>query len=309
MSEKPLFTRHPDNPIITPDALPGAALIMNSAVVPFKKGYAGVFRVDNQEGIMELHAGFSADGLKWDIDPKRLPLTGKTPESIPAGRGYDPRITRIGNTWYVTWCYYPCGQGPAIGLASTKDFRRFRQMSTVMLPYNRNAVLFPRKIGGKYALLHRPSDNGHTPFGDIYYATSPDLMHWGEHRFVFGRTDGWQGTKVGAGPTPIEIREGWLVLYHGVITTCNGFVYSMGGAILDRRNPWIVLYRTKRYMMAPETDYERVGFVPNVVFPTATLLDSKTGRMDVYYGAADTTVGLASADLKEVVAFIKRHSY
>jgi beta-1,4-mannooligosaccharide/beta-1,4-mannosyl-N-acetylglucosamine phosphorylase len=296
------------NPIIRPDAVPGAALIMNSAVVPFGKGYAGVFRVDNQELGMELHAGFSADGLRWDIDPGRIRITGALPEGIPPGSGYDPRITRIGDTYHVTWCYYPCGQGPAIGMAVTKDFRRFRQTATVMLPYNRNAVLFPRKIGGKYAILHRPSDNGHTPFGDVYYATSPDLRHWGDHRLVFGRAGGWQGTKVGAGPTPLEIREGWLMLYHGVITTCNGFVYSMGGAILDRERPWKVKYRTKRYLMTPEAEYERVGFVPNVVFPTATILHAKTGRLDVYYGAADTYVGLASADIDEVVRFIKRHS-
>ena len=193
-------------------------------------------------------------------------------------------------------------------MASTKDFRKFRQLAAVLLPYNRNAVLFPRKIGGKYAILHRPSDNGHTPFGDIYYASSPDLIHWGDHRFVFGRAEGWQGTKVGAGPTPIEIKEGWLVLYHGVVTTCNGFVYSMGGAILKKEEPWRVLYRTKRYMMAPEESYERVGFVPNVVFPTATILDGATGKLDVYYGAADTYVAMASADLGEVVRFIKNNS-
>ena len=303
------FRRHPMNPIITAEAVPGASLIMNSAVVKFKGAYAGVFRVDTEEMVMELHAGSSRDGLHWDIDPKPLPLTGLVPKGVPAGRGYDPRITRIGDTYYITWCYYPCGQGPAIGLARTKDFRKFHQMAAVLLPYNRNAVLFPRKIGGKYAVLHRPSDNGHTPFGDVYYATSPDLLHWGDHRFVFGRTDGWQGTKVGAGPTPIETRDGWVILYHGVITTCNGFVYSMGGAILDRDEPWKVKCRTKRYLMTPSENYERVGFVPNVVFPTAAILDGKTGKLDVYYGAADTYVALASADFGEVVRFIKKNSY
>jgi len=308
MSEKPLFVRHPENPILGPHSIPRAAMISNSAVVPFKKGYAGVFRVESDALMMELHAGFSQDAIHWDIDPKTIRLTGKVPKTTPAGSGYDPRITKIGDTYYVTWCYYPCGQGPAIGMASTKDFRSFKQLAECLFPFNRNAVLFPRKIGGKFAILHRPSDNGHTPYGDVYFATSPDLIHWGEHRLVFARGNGWQGCKVGAGPTPIEIKDGWLMLYHGVINTCNGFVYSMGGALLDKDEPWKVKCRTKRFMMTPEAEYERVGFVPNVVFPTATLLDTKTGKLDVYYGAADTHVAVASANIDEVIAFIKKNS-
>ncbi len=309
MANETVFKRYPQNPIITAEAVPDANVIMNSAVVKFKGAYAGVFRVDTQEMVMELHAGFSQDGIHWNIEPRRIKFTGNVPDSIPSGLGYDPRITKIGDTYYITWCYYPCGSGPAIGLGRTKDFKNFTQMAPVLLPYNRNAVLFPRKINGRYAVLHRPSDNGHTPFGDVYYATSPDLLNWGDHKFVFGRTSGWQMTKVGAGPTPIETKDGWVMIYHGVHTTCNGFVYSMGGAILDLNQPWKVKYRTRRYLMAPTAEYERVGFVPNVVFPTAAILDEKTGKIDVYYGAADTYVALASADFGEMVSFIKKNSY
>jgi beta-1,4-mannooligosaccharide/beta-1,4-mannosyl-N-acetylglucosamine phosphorylase len=308
LAKETVFKRYSQNPIITSEVVPNAHVIMNSAVVKYKGAYAGVFRVDTQEMVMELHVGFSQDGINWDIKPNRLKLTGAVPESIPSGMGYDPRITKIGDIYYVTWCYYPT-PGPSIGLAQTRDFKTFTQLATILLPYNRNAVLFPRKIKGKYALLHRPSDNGHTPFGDIFYATSPDLIHWGNHHFVFGKTSGWQMTKVGAGPTPIETKDGWVVIYHGVHTTCNGFVYSMGGAILDLEKPWKVKYRTKRYLMAPTELYERVGFVPNVVFPTAAILDEKTNQLDIYYGAADTCVALASADFGEVVRFIKKNSY
>jgi beta-1,4-mannooligosaccharide/beta-1,4-mannosyl-N-acetylglucosamine phosphorylase len=309
VANETVFKRYSGNPIITSEAVPNANVIMNSAVVKFKGAYAGVFRVDTQEMVMELHVGFSQDGLNWDIQPERLKLTGEVPKLIPCGMGYDPRITKIGDVYYITWCYYPYPSGPAIGLAQTRDFKKFRQMSTVLLPYNRNAVLFPRKINGQYAILHRPSDNGHTPFGDIYYATSKDILNWGNHQFVFGKTSGWQQTKVGAGPTPIETKEGWVMIYHGVHTTCNGFVYSMGGAILDLDKPWKVKYRTRRYLMAPTESYERVGFVPNVVFPTAAILDEKSGKIDVYYGAADTYVALASADFEEMVQFIKKNSY
>lgn len=306
MANETVFKRYEGNPIITAEAVPDANVIMNSAVVKFKGAYAGVFRVDNQEMAQTLHVGFSEDAIHWDIAPEPMKLTGEVPKNLPAGRGYDPRITQIGDTYYVTWCYYPAA-GPCIGLAKTKDFKHFHQMAKVLIPYNRNAVLFPRKINGKYALLHRPSDNGHTPYGDIFYATSPDLLNWGNHHLVFAPAGGWQMTKVGAGPVPIETKEGWVILYHGVHTTCNGFVYSMGGAILDLDEPWKVKYRTKRYLMSPTESYEVSGFVPNVLFPTAALLDEKTGKLDVYYGAADTCVGLATANLGEVIRFIKKY--
>ena len=166
-----------------------------------------------------------------------------------------------------------------------------------------DGVLFPRRIGERYATLSRPSDAGHTPFGDIYYSESPDLVHWGRHRHVMGTVPWtWQSTKVGAGPTPIETGEGWLVLYHGVLTSCNGFVYSLGAALLDLEEPWKVVARGRDYLLAPVESYERVGDVPNVVFPCAALVDRDRDRLTVYYGGADTVVCVAHGHLSEVVA-------
>ena len=118
----------------------------------------------------------------------------------------------------------------------------------------------------------------------------------------------WQSTKIGPGPSPIETDEGWLLLYHGVLTTCNGFVYRMGAALLDLEQPWKVKYRSRFYLLAPEELYECVGDVPNVVFPCATLQDEDTGRIAIYYGAADTVVGLAFTRVDELVDYIKAHS-
>ena len=122
-----------------------------------------------------------------------------------------------------------------------------------------------------YLMLSRPSDTGHTPFGDIFISQSPDLKFWGCHRHVMSTVKGdesaWQSTKIGAGPIPIETDEGWLLIYHGVINTCNGFVYRMGAALLDKDEPWKVLYRSKDYILAPYELYECVGDVPNVTFP------------------------------------------
>jgi beta-1,4-mannooligosaccharide/beta-1,4-mannosyl-N-acetylglucosamine phosphorylase len=118
----------------------------------------------------------------------------------------------------------------------------------------------------------------------------------------------WQGTKIGAGPVPIETTEGWLMFYHGVSGTCNGFVYSIGAVLLDRNNPRKVLYRTRDYLLTPEKEYETVGFVPNVTFPCANMYDAQTGRIAIYYGAADTYTAIAFCQVDELVAYMKEHS-
>ncbi|RME33856.1 MAG: glycosidase [Thermoflexia bacterium] len=298
--------RYSKNPIVTRDAVPGANSIFNSAVVPFNGKFAGVFRCDNTARDMQLHAGFSDDGIHWRIEPQRIQFVCEDPEVGEFVYGYDPRVCWIEDRYWVTWCngYH----GPTIGVAYTYDFRTFYQLENAFLPYNRNGVLFPRRINGKYAMLSRPSDRGHTPFGDIFYSESPDMIHWGRHRFVMAPVGGWQSTKVGAGPTPIETPEGWLLIYHGVLTSCNGFVYSFGAALLDLDQPWKVIYRTRPYLMNPREYYECVGDVPNVVFPCAALVDPPTGRMAIYYGGADTVTCLAFGYLHEVVEFVKANA-
>ncbi len=298
--------RYSKNPIITRDAVPGANSIFNSAVVPFNGKFAGVFRCDNTARDMQLHAGFSDDGIHWQIEPRRIQFICDDPEIGQFVYGYDPRVCWLEDRYYVTWCngYH----GPTIGVGYTWDFRTFYQLENAFLPYNRNGVLFPRRIRGKYAMLSRPSDRGHTPFGDIFYSESPDMIHWGHHRFVMAPVGGWQSTKIGAGPTPIETSEGWLLLYHGVLTSCNGFVYSFGAALLDLDQPWKVIYRSRPYLMNPREYYECVGDVPNVVFPCAALVDPPTGRMAIYYGGADTVTCLAFAYVDEVMGFVRENS-
>jgi beta-1,4-mannooligosaccharide/beta-1,4-mannosyl-N-acetylglucosamine phosphorylase len=302
---EPLLKRYPGNPIIPRNVLPTSNSVLNSAVVRFGNEYRGVFRVDNQERDMCVHAGRSQDGIHWEIAPERIRWKCRNPDVPTDGYSYDPRITPIEGRYLISWCYGY--HGPCIGLGETKDFENFELLDIALPPYNRNAVLFPRRINGEYVMLHRPSDNGHTPFGDIFLAHSPDLIHWGKHRFVMGTANAWQSTKVGAGPVPIETPEGWVLIYHGVLTSCNGFVYAAGAAILDLEKPWKVLHRTKSYILHPTELYECVGDVPNVAFPCAALHDPKTDELRVYYGAADTCVCLATTTLKELIAYIKAH--
>ena len=298
--------RYSHNPIIPGDLLQTSNSIFNSAVVPFQGGFAGVFRCDNRRRDMNIHAGRSQDGLTWQIDPQPIQFQGLDPEVTRLEYRYDPRVCWIDDRYIVTWCngYH----GPTIGVGYTYDFKTFHQGENAFLPYNRNGVMFPRKIHGKYAMLSRPSDRGHTPFGDMFYSESPDLEYWGRHRFVMQPKGGWQSTKVGAGPIPLETSQGWLLFYHGVLTSCNGFEYSFGAALLDLDEPWKVLYRSGPYLLGPHEIYERVGDTPNVVFPCASVVDAPTGRIAIYYGAADTVVCLAFAYVDEVIDFIKGHS-
>ncbi len=295
------------NPIIPRDLIPSSNSIFNSAVVPYQGKFAGVFRCDDRSRTMQIHAGRSEDGIHWQLKNERIEFVQTGGEHYTFDYGYDPRVCWIEDRYYVTWCN-SYGGWPTIGLGYTHDFETFYQMENIFIPYNRNGVLFPHRIKGKYAMLSRPSDRGHTPFGDIYYSESPDLIHWGCHRFVAATQGGWQSTKIGAGPTPIETTEGWLLFYHGVLTSCNGFVYSAGAMLLDLDEPWKVMYRTKPYLWSPQKLYECVGDVPNVTFPCAALTDAATGRIAIYYGCADTVTGLVFCQVDEVIDFVKTNS-
>lgn len=299
--------RSKNNPIITRDAIKNSNSIFNSAVVPFKDGFAGVFRSDDTTRRQQLHVGRSKNGVDWDINDEPIRFVNENGEVNDFEYGYDPRVCEIEGKYYVTWCN-GYKKFPTIGIAETTDFVKFVQHENAFLPFNRNGVLFPRKIGGNFAMISRPSDNGHTPFGDIFYSESPDMTFWGKHRHVMSPAAGWQSTKVGGGPVPIETEEGWLMIYHGVLTSCNGFVYSAGVALLDIDKPWIVKYRTAPYVISPREIYECVGDVPNVVFPCTNLCDADTGRITIYYGAADTVIGMAYTTVDALTDFVKNNS-
>jgi beta-1,4-mannooligosaccharide/beta-1,4-mannosyl-N-acetylglucosamine phosphorylase len=295
------------NPIVRWNPTPSTARIFNSACVPWTDGFIGVFRADHRDIYPHLHVGRSTDGIDWEFDDNEIDLRDEDDKPWISRYSYDPRVVKIDDTYYVTWC--TDFGGPALGLARTTDFKKFTRMENICTPYNRNGVLFPRKVDGDYLLLTRPSDAGHTAFGDIFLSRSKDLIHWGRHRRVM--TSGpvwWEATKIGAGAPPIETSEGWLLFYHGVQNTCNGYVYSFGAVLLDLEQPEKVLYRTRNYLHTPEKDYETNGFVPNVTFPCAALHDPATGRIAVYYGSADTYIAVAYGHIPELIEHIKKDS-
>jgi beta-1,4-mannooligosaccharide/beta-1,4-mannosyl-N-acetylglucosamine phosphorylase len=260
--------------VIPRDLIPTSNSIFNSAAVPFEGAFAGVFRCDNLRRQMVLHAGRSADGVSWEIDHE--PIRWHRDDAEIEEPGY--------------------------------AFREFHMVENALLPYNRNGVLFPRRVNGRYLMLSRPSDTGHTAFGDIYLSQSEDLVYWGRHRYVMGPKEPWESTKIGAGPVPIETTEGWLLFHHGVLTSCNGYVYSFGAVILDLERPWIVRYRCRPYLINPREIYELTGDVPNVCFPCAALSDAPSGRITIYYGCADTVTGLAFTQIDELYDYVRKNS-
>lgn len=299
--------RYSENPVIDRNPVEGVARIFNSAILPYEDGYIGVFRGEQVNGIPYIYLGRSKDALHWEFDKNKVQFVDENGNEFNPIYAYDPRLVKVEDIYYIMWCtdFY----GASIGLAKTTDFKTFVRLENPFIPFNRNAVLFPRKINGNYMMLSRPSDSGHTPFGDIFVSESPDLIYWGKHRHVMGKgSQWWDALKIGGGAAPIETSEGWLLFFHGVTGTCNGYVYSIGGAILDIDNPSIVKYRCENFLLTPEEWYEERGFVGNVCFPCATIQDADTGRIAIYYGAADAYVAVAFTELEEIVAYIKDHS-
>ncbi|MCD8012807.1 MAG: glycoside hydrolase family 130 protein [Lachnospiraceae bacterium] len=299
--------RYDSNPIIGRNPAKEVARIFNSAVQPWKDGFIGVFRGEQTNGVPYIYLGQSGDGIHWEFESEKIRFEDEKGDPSMPVYAYDPRLVKVEDTYYIIWCqdFY----GASIGMAWTKDFQQFVRLENPFLPFNRNAVLFPRKINGNFVMLSRPSDSGHTPFGDIFLSESPDMTYWGKHRHVMGSSfEWWESLKIGGGAAPIETSEGWLLFYHGVSGTCNGYVYSIGGAILDLENPSIVKYRCQNFLLTPEEWYEERGFVPNVTFPCAALYDSESGRIAIYYGAADTYVCLAFTTVDLIVPYIMQNS-
>ena len=300
--------RYSGNPIVKRHPSKEVARAFNSALVPFNDEFIGVFRGDNLDDIPHLYLGHSKDGIHFELEENRIEFVDQKGNPIKETLyQYDPRVIPFEDRYYVVWCDEL--NGPTISIAETKDFKTFKKFDNPFLPYNRNGVLFPRKINDNFYMLSRPSDSGHTAFGDIFLSESKDLTYWGRHRVVATKGyEWWCALKIGAGPVPIELDDGWLVFIHGVNRTCNGYVYSLGALILDKDDVSKVKYRCKNFLLTPEMDYETNGFVSNVIFPTCTLVDADTGRIALYYGAADTYIGLAFTTVDRVVDYVKKNS-
>lgn len=245
--------------------------------------------------ISYLRLARSRDGIHFTVDEKPFLFPARMDEAYGIE---DARITFLEGKYWITYTAVS-EHGPGVGLAITTDFVHVERMGMILPPPNKDVALFPEKIGEKYWLLHRPmvSDIGKP---SVWLAESEDGIHWGNHQFLFGGRGlmdarfAWEGAKIGAGPEPILTDEGWLVCYHGADST---HAYSLALALLDKNDPSKVLDRSESPLLSPELPWEREGFFPNVVFSNGWVKradrSAGPGAIWVYYGAADSGVGLA----------------
>jgi predicted GH43/DUF377 family glycosyl hydrolase len=302
-----LFSRHPDNPILSAKDWPYPAnSVFNAAAAIVDGKTLLLVRVEDFRGISHLTAARSSDGVgNWDIDP--APTLKPEPENRPEEIWgiEDPRVTWLEELqqWAVAYTAFSRG-GPLVCLATTKDFRSFTRLGPVMPPEDKDAALFPVRFGGRWAMLHRPVANLPGISADIWISFSPDLKHWGDHQEVIRAREGgwWDANKIGLSAPPMETPQGWLVLYHGVRTTASGSIYRLGLALLDLQEPRRVIRRSQEWIFGPKAQYEREGDVDDVVFPCGWV--TKDGIVFMYYGAADSCIALATAKLSELVGFL-----
>lgn len=300
--------RYSKNPITKRPYSKTIDRVMNSSIVPFNGEFIGVFRCDNHSNRSALYVGHSKDGVNIVMEDEPIKILDSEGNIVSPWGKFDPRIAKIGEEYYVTFCDY-CIDEVTTAIAKTKDFKTFYRFDNPFTPNYRNGVFFPRKFGDFYKILLRPCDAGNSNFGNIYVTQSKDMEYFGKSKMVaHAGFSGWNWTKIGPGPTPIEIDEGWLIIIHGVINTCAGYIYSMGAIIVDHDDPSKVLYKCEPALLWPTMQYETTGFTNNVVFPTAVLTDAKTGRMAIYYGAADAYTSLAFTTIDELVDYIKKNS-
>ncbi|XDD53311.1 glycosidase [Leptospira sp. WS4.C2] len=303
-----LLVRHEKNPILTSTMWPYPVhTVFNPGATLLKDGSTLLLcRLEDRKGLSQLGIARSKYGLDhWSIDPS--PFLTAEPELYPAECWglEDPRITYIPelNRYIVTYVSYG-ENGPSVSLASTEDFLHHTKLGMVLKPNDKDAALFPRKIQDKWVMLHRPIDHDSA---NIWISYSEDLIHWGERKLVFGTRNGgwWDAEKIGLATPPIETKEGWLIIYHGVKKNASGYLYRIGLALLDLHSPDKCIKRGKDWIFAPETDYERFGDVKDVVFPCGITILPDNDTIHLYYGAADTSIGVAIGSIRNLLDWLR----
>jgi predicted GH43/DUF377 family glycosyl hydrolase len=300
-SSRDLLHRWEGNPVLTADDIPFPChTVFNAAPIKFGDEYLLLLRVEGREGYSILALARSDDGYHFEVDPAPVLTPAKDGPFHDAEISgvEDPRVTLLEGTYYVS--YTAVGNcGPRIAIAKTADFKTFERVAIISEPGNKDCVLFPRKIKGRYARLDRPFGHG---IGNVWVSYSKDLINWGDSRVVLEVRKGfWDDDRVGASSVPIETEHGWFEIYHGVRMTSGGPIYRLGVAVLDIDDPSKVLSRAEVPILAPRERYERVGDINNVVFASGAILEPD-GSLKVYYGAADTCICVATTSFSSLMA-------
>jgi predicted GH43/DUF377 family glycosyl hydrolase len=300
-----LFRRDEKNPILTSSDWPYQVnSVFNPGAVRLSDGQTLLLaRVEDRTGISHLTAARSQDGItNWEIDPQ--PTFAPDPKNYPEEEWgvEDARIVYLAELeqYAVTYTAYSA-RGPLVCLALTRDFKTFERRGMIMPPEDKDAAFFSKRIGGKWALIHRPVGPGST--ADIHLSFSADLQHWRDTSVLLESRRGnwWDANKIGLCSPPIETREGWLMTYHGVRVTGAGVIYRVGLALLDLEDPRRIIRRGDEWVMSPREPYEIIGDVGYVVFPCGQVVDEATGEIRLYYGAADSSIAVAHGNINEML--------
>jgi predicted GH43/DUF377 family glycosyl hydrolase len=307
---EPLLHRHPSNPILTARQWPYRVnTVFNPGATRLKDGSTLLLcRVEDMRGHSHLTAARSQDGITdWQIDPRPTfePDLVNHPEELWGVE--DPRITYVPefDRYAVLYTSYS-HSGPGVSMAMTDDFHTFDRLGVVATPEDKDAALLPYRIKDQWMLIHRPVG----PLGaHMWLSSSPDLEHWGNHRIMLEARRGawWDANKIGLCNPPIETDQGWLVVYHGVRTACAGCIYRMGLALFDKESPDVCLIRGEEWIIGPEESYEIVGDVGYVVFPCGHTVGDDGDTLHLYYGAADTSIGLMTGSIRQMLAWLETH--
>lgn len=303
-----LFHRHKLNPILTAADWPYRInSVFNAAATLLPDGTTLLLcRVEDRRGHSHLTVARSVNGIDgWQIDPQPTMLAepDKHPEELWGIE--DPRITYIPEMkkYAIVYTAYT-RDGPGVALAFTEDFRQFERYGVIMPPEDKDAALLPHRIGGNWALIHRPVS---APRAHMWISYSPDLHHWGSHKLMMEARRGawWDANKIGLSPPPIETPHGWLVIYHGVKHTAAGCIYRLGLALFDLNMPERCIKRGDEWVFGPVEPYELHGDVGNVVFPCGYTIAPDGDTIQLYYGAADTSIGLATGSLRALLDWLE----
>jgi len=242
--------------------------------------------------ISHLRLARSTDGVSFNIEQRPAMMAANDYETFGLE---DPRISLIDGIYYISYVAVS-PRGVTTSLASTKDFDSFQRHGVIFCPDNKDVVIFPATVDDKYYALHRPVSPLFKNY-EIWMSESADLRCWGNNRCLIGPNQkGWDETKLGAGAVPFRTKHGWLEIYHGADQNNR---YCLGAILLDADRPWVVLARTEKPILEPQSCYEQNGFFGDVVFTCGLLCED--GMLKIYYGAADTTVCYAQIPLQDVL--------
>ncbi len=327
-----MIKRDIKNPIITrtgiPDIYPDlidVSSVFNPGAIKFNNKYILLLRVQNRGRATFIVKAESSNGIDFKVDNKIVNFKGIEKVNKKIYHVYDARITKIQKDYYIIFAMdmdsgLPDGQAScSLGLARTGDFNEYEFLEIVSDCDTRNGVLFPEKINGKYLRFDRPNkvqlEGGPSSGNTIFLSESDDLLKWKTKKAVMsGRFHYWD-ENIGSGPPPVKTKEGWLHIYHGVaLHFASSNIYQAGVSLHDLNDPSIVLSRSKCNILEPRELYELTGQVPNVVFPSGMIVEdydengfaSLESKVLIYYGAADTSVGLAVSTVKELIELSKQ---